>query len=187
MQASKAFTELITLRDQARALAKQESPIAAHSASHRGIAFIVNGDRFFCDAHWVNEIAVLDELIAVPQSKAWLRGVFNSKGMFVSVVDLGLLAGVDKAIAEQRGHLIILKHASLQCALLVNRVIGFRAFDFDTSMVNKSGHASNDSQTDEWWDSLSEFVGDPVEENGVVWRYLDLDKLISSEVFLEVQ
>ncbi len=185
MQTSNAFSVLTTMREQTRELLAQGDAVVMQSSTSRGIGFIINGERFFCDAELVREIAVPDELIAVPQSKTWMRGVYNSKGVLFSVVDLGMLSGLDRAIAHQRGHLMILKDAKLQCSLLVNRVVGFRDFNFEG--VQERDTDAADASKDEWWDSLSAFMGKAVEEGGETWRYLNVNKLMNSEVFLEVQ
>ena len=170
---------------QQQAIASNElgDRLVSHSSTSRGMGFVINGERFFCDADLVREVAVPQDLIPVPQSKAWMRGVFNSKGVLFSVVDLGMLAGLDRPVVYQRGHLMILRHASRQCSLLVNRVIGFRNFDF-TGIDQRESEAHTN---DQWWESLSAFVGKSVHDGDETWRYIDIQKLIDSEVFLEVQ
>jgi chemotaxis signal transduction protein len=183
MSISNAFQILSNLQQQAIASNELGERLVTHSSASRGMGFIINGERFFCDADLVREVAVPQDLILVPQSKAWMRGIFNSKGVLFSVVDLGMLAGMDRPVVYQRGHLMILRHASRQCSLLVNRVVGFRNFDFAGV-----GQREPDAQTNEqWWESLSAFMGKSVHEGGETWRYIDIQKLIDSEVFLEVQ
>jgi chemotaxis signal transduction protein len=183
MQTSNAFLILSQMQDQALASNELSEGVISQASASRGIGFVINGERFFCDAELIREITVPQELILVPQTKAWMRGVVNSKGVLFSVVDLGMLAGLDRPVAFQRGHLMILRHASRQCGLLVNRVIGFRNFDF-TDVERRD----SDPQTqDQWWEGLSAFIGKSVQEGGETWRYINLQELIDSEVFLEVQ
>ncbi len=183
MPTSNAFQLLTSMQAQALALQAAGEGTVTHSSASRGIGFILNGERFFCDADLVREVAVPQELISVPLTKAWLRGVFNSKGVLFSVVDMAMLAGLNRPITAQRGHLMILRHSARQCGLLVNRVVGFRDFDF--SDVKQREPAS--PAAEQWWDGLSAFVGKSVQEGGETWRYLDIAQLIDSEVFLEVQ
>ena len=183
MSTSNVFQILSNLRQQAIASNERGGRLVTHSSTSRGMGFIINGERFFCDADLVREVAVPQDLIPVPQSKAWMRGVLNSKGVLFSVVDLGMLGGLDRPVVYQRGHLMILRDASRQCSLLVNRVIGFRNFDFTDVDQRESDAQTND----QWWESLSAFMGKSVHEGGEAWRYIDIQKLIDSEVFLEVQ
>ena len=179
---STAYTILNTMREQAMALQGQGMGAALPIASSRGLGFVVNGQRFFCSGDLVREVSVCGDLIPIPQTKAWLRGVVNSKGVLFSVVDLAMLAGSSRPTTTLRGqgHLMILRHETRQCALLVSRVIGFRAFDFSNAGVRSEA-------VDETWDGLSAFMGKTIDEGDQSWVYLDIDRLIDSEVFLEVQ
>ena len=129
------FELLDGIRKEAQALASQGLKEVTHT-SVKTIAFRVNNLNFYCDATTIKEVAVCEKLTAVPQTKGWLRGLVNSKGVLYSVSDVSLFAGFGRPVQTNKGHLLLLNDDSQQSALLVNRVIGFRYFDDIETVVD---------------------------------------------------
>ena len=179
MAEKSAFDLLSTIRDQAIDLASDSAAYSKQSAGVKNIAYVINGVNFYCEAKDVKEISTCDSLTVVPQTKQWMRGLVNSKGVLYSVTDMSLFAGFDRAIQESRGHLLLLDDPDRQSALLVNRVIGFRYFD-------DSNKKSIDS-SEELPDGLSPFVSEAFKAEDEMWYRLDVEKLLISEQFREVQ
>ncbi|MFT4636379.1 MAG: chemotaxis signal transduction protein [Arenicella sp.] len=174
------FEVLNTIRGQALALAKQGLTYATQSAGIKNIAYIVNGINYYCDAQDIKEVSTCDNLMVMPQTKNWMRGLVNSKGVLYSVTDLSLFAGYGRTTQAQRGHLLLLNEAGQQSALLVNRVIGFRYFEGAKELVNL-----DDKQ--ELLDGLSSYVDKGFYADGQDWFRLNVSSLLSSERFREVQ
>ncbi len=174
------FAMLSSIRQEALALAEQGLSYSTQSAGVKNIAYIVNGVNFYCDAKDVKEVSTCESLMVVPQTKAWMRGLINSKGVLYSVTDLSLFAGFGRATPQQKGHLLLLNDASQQSALLVNRVIGFRYFEGEQEFDNLDDRL-------ERLDGLSTFVDTGFSADGQDWFRLDVSKLLSSEQFREVQ
>jgi len=174
-----AFELIAEIRDKAISLADQSISYSIQSAGVKNIAYVVNGVNFFCDAEDVREVSTSHNIMQVPQTKRWLRGLFNSKGVLYSVTDLSLFAGFDRAIQESRGHLLLLADVDKQCALLVNRVIGFRYFEANNKVDNIDDQALPDG--------LSPFVSEAFHVDEEFWYRLDISRLIESEQFREVQ
>lgn len=164
--------------DAERVLAQEN--LVVQAAGTKNIAFLINGIGFFCDAAAVKEVTACSGLVQVPQTKNWLRGVVNTKGMMYSVSDMSLLAGFERATSADRGHLLILGDNERQNALLVNRVVGFRYFNEPEKVMNK------EKKVDEI-ESLAAFVDDVYLQNEKYWYKLDVDKLVLSAQFNEVQ
>ena len=161
-------------------LAAQGLTYSTQSAGVKNIAYVVNGINFYCDAQDVKEVSVCENLMVVPQTKAWMRGLVNSKGVLYSVTDLSLFAGYGRAIQANKGHLLLLGDEAKQSSLLVNRVIGFRYF------------SDNDELTDleekhDVLDGLSAYVDKAYHAEGQDWFRLNVDSLLASEQFREVQ
>lgn len=171
---------LHSIRERAVDFAAQGVNFTGQSAGIKNIAFMVDEMRFFCDAQAIKEVAVCDNLMPVPQTKAWMRGLVNSKGVLYSVTDLALLAGYERVTNVNRGHLLIVNDEASQSALLVNRVIGFRYFDV-------SGKVADLSQAQDTLDGLSSFVDEAYHTEGQDFYHLDVPKLIASEQFREIQ
>lgn len=171
---------LATMREQALELADQGLSVGTQSAGVKNIAFVVNGVHFYCNANDVKEVSVCENLMAVPQTKAWMRGLINSKGVLYSVSDLALLAGQDRAVPANKGHLLLLNDEQAQSSLLVNRVVGFRYFDDDQKI------AELDTKLDQL-EGLSSFVEGAYHAEDHDWFGLDVAKLLASEQFREIQ
>ena len=180
MQQNAPFELLSRIRDEAQALASQGLTYATQSAGVKNIAYVVNGVHFYCDATDVKEVSVCENLMVVPQTKAWMRGLVNSKGVLYSVTDLSLFAGYGRAIQTQRGHLLLLGDEAKQSSLLVNRVIGFRYF-------NDEDELSSLEDKQEQLDGLSTYVDKGYHADGQDWFRLDVASLLASEQFREVQ
>lgn len=180
MSDNSPLTLLHSIRDRAIEFAAQGVNFTGQSAGIKNIAFMVNETRFFCDAQSIKEVAVCDNLMLVPQTKAWMRGLVNSKGMLYSVTDLSLLAGYERATNVNRGHLLIVSDEASQSALLVNRVIGFRYFD-------AAGKLADLTQAQDTLDGLSSFVDEAFHSDGEDYFHLNVPRLIASEQFREIQ
>jgi len=153
---------------------------STQSAGVKSIAYRVNGLNFYCYAGEVKEVSVCDSLTVVPQTKTWMRGLINSKGVLYSVSDLSLFAGFGRPIQANKGHLLLLSDEQNQSALLVNRIIGFRYFE-DAQPIKDI------ESKQELLDGLSAFVEEGFQADGQDWFRLDVRKLLESEQFREVQ
>jgi twitching motility protein PilI len=180
MTNNEPFDVLNAIRSQAMALAEQGLTYATQSAGVKNIAYVVNGVNYYCDAQDIKEVSTCDSLMVVPQTKSWMRGLINSKGVLYSVTDLSLFAGYGRATQPQRGHLLLLNDAGQQSALLVNRVIGFRYFEGAEEFDNLDGKQ-------ELLDGLSSYVDTGFHADGQDWFRLNVSSLLASEQFREVQ
>jgi len=180
MQQNEPFELLSRIRNEAIELAEQGLTYSTQSAGIKNIAYVVNGVNFYCDATDVKEVSICENLMIVPQTKAWMRGLVNSKGVLYSVTDLSLFAGYGRPIQTQKGHLLLLGDEANQSSLLVNRVIGFRYFD-------ENDELSNLDEKQETLDGLSTYVDKAYHADGTDWFRLDVASLLASEQFREVQ
>ena len=171
---------LQSMRQQALELAAQGLTYSTQSAGVKNIAYVVNGVHFYCEASLIKEVSVCENLMPVPQTKTWMRGLVNSKGVLYSVSDLSLLAGFDRPVATNKGHLLLINDEANQCAMLVNQVIGFRYFDASQRLQN-----IDSSQTE--LGGLGSYVHEGYHADEEDWYCLDLNGLINSEQYREVQ
>jgi chemotaxis signal transduction protein len=174
------FQVLREIRDNALALAKQELRLNTQLAGIKNIAYVVNDVYFYCDARDVKEVAVCENLMLVPQTKRWMRGLVNSKGVLYSVTDLALLAGYERPVPTNKGHLLLMSDEEAQSALLVNRVVGFRYF-------NEAQRIENLIDKQDLLDGLAGFVDSGYHADGHDWYHLNVGKLMASEQFREIQ
>lgn len=180
MSNNTAFELLSTIREQARELSTQDVNYAVQDAGVKFIAYSVNGVNFYTDAQDIKEVTVCENLMVVPQTKRWMRGLINSKGTLYSVNDLSLVAGFEQPTSLKNGHLLLINNEHSQSALLVSRVIGFRYFAEQARMTDLDSHQ-------EKLDGLSTFVDEAFNADNEDWYHLDVNKLLEAEQFLEVQ
>lgn len=171
---------LTTMRQQAIDLAAQGLSYLSQSAGVKNIAFVVNNIHFYCEASQIREVSVCEKLVLVPQTKRWMRGLVNSKGVLYSVSDMSLLAGFDRPIQASKGHLLLLSDEESQSSLLVNRVVGFRYFE--ASQKLKEVESKQDIL-----DGLSSYVSEGYHADGEDWYGLDISRLLASEQYREIQ
>jgi len=174
------FELLNTIRQEAKILAEKGLTYSTLSTGIKNIAYRVNGVNFYCDASDIKEVSVCENLMVVPQTKRWLRGLVNSKGVLYSVSDLSLFAGYGRPVQTNKGHLLLLSNESQQSALLVSRVIGFRYFEGAQKITDFESKQ-------EVLDGLSAFVEEGFHSDEQDWYRLDVKKLLESEQFREVQ
>jgi len=174
------FELLSTIRKQALELAEQGLTYSTQSAGVKNIAYVVNGVNFYCEAQDIKEVSTCESLVSVPQTKTWMRGLINSKGVLYSVTDLSLFAGYGRATSAAKGHLLLLNDEDKQSALLVSRVIGFRYFEGAKEFESLDGKL-------ETLDGLSSYVDKGFEADGQEWFRLNVSSLLASEQFREIQ
>ncbi|MFT4628897.1 MAG: chemotaxis signal transduction protein [Arenicella sp.] len=171
---------LTTMRQQAIELAAQGLSYVSQSAGIKNIAFVVNNVHYYCEASQIKEVSVCEKLVLVPQTKRWMRGLINSKGVLYSVSDLSLFAGFDRPIQASKGHLLLLNDEQSQSSLLVNRVVGFRYFDVSQKLKEIESKQNV-------MDGLSSYVSEGYHTDGLDWYGLDIARLLASEQYREIQ
>jgi chemotaxis signal transduction protein len=171
---------LSAIRQRALDLAAKGLSFVGQSAGIKNIAFVVNDIHFYCEATLVREVSVCENLVLVPQTKRWMRGLVNSKGVLYSVNDLSLLAGFERPTQSNKAHLLLLSDEDSQSALLVNRVVGFRYFEDVPRLTDL------DRKLDAL-DGLRAYVAEGYLADGREWFKLDVPKLLASEQFREIQ
>ena len=128
----------------------------------------IAGQKWLVEMSDISEVLPLPQLTRVPMSKPWFRGVANVRGNLYCVADMAsyLNKGSADASTANRVLLVADKH-SFNAALLVDRALGLR----DT----KSWKESNANGQIEYTD-----------DQGSIWRKLDVTELLIENEFLQV-
>ncbi len=125
-------------------------------------------------------------LKAVPYSQPWLAGVANLRGGLFTVVDLGVFLGLrgaqEPSSHTSRGDAAQMRFVSLNpdmninCALLVDRLVGLRSED---QLVAEPPDPAAGARP--------RFAGPRMRDaSGHAWQQLDLDALSKHEQFLRI-
>ncbi len=129
---------------------------------------------------WVVPLAEAGEVISpgliqpFPGTQTWFLGVTNLRGALIGVTDLAAFLGAPMTQMSMHSRLICIGHAhTLQCALLVERLLGLRQQD---ALTSQSSPTASPWVLSQWHESGTERV----------WQELDLATLITHRSFLEI-
>lgn len=154
------FQQQLTDRMQAKRQAGEQ-------ASTLGIQ--VGGDLWLVEMCDISEVLPIPPITTVPFTKPWYCGVANVRGNLYSVVDLAAFMGQAEVLRDGRSRvLLVAQKFSLNAGLLVNRVLGLRNIrTWRRSEVG--GRVQYEDQ------------------QGQVWRQLNVSRLLKQPDFLHVE
>ncbi|NNF52245.1 MAG: chemotaxis protein CheW [Gammaproteobacteria bacterium] len=134
-----AGKELRSLRDRPfellkeldrRSRASQHGQEGAGSGSGEwvGVAIRSAGQQWLVPRDEVREIMEFPPTTRVPGARDWVRGITNVRGRLVPVVDLLAFNSEGPTDVGRASRLIVVNHAEIPAAILVDEVMGFRRF-----------------------------------------------------------
>jgi purine-binding chemotaxis protein CheW len=97
-------------------------PTTAERAAQRTLLFRAGGRTFGCSIDVVREIIPQRRATRIPGAPAAVRGLINLRGTIVTVVDLSLWLGGDRAAAAE-GCIVLVDHGSRVAGLAVDEVL----------------------------------------------------------------
>jgi chemotaxis signal transduction protein len=95
----------------------------------RACLFALAGSRFAVDVRSAREVAVFDEITAIPRAPRQLIGVANLRGTVLPIVDIRRLLGLPEARPPRSVRTLVLRDDSLVVAVVVDAVLGLEPFD----------------------------------------------------------
>jgi chemotaxis signal transduction protein len=99
------------------------------SPALRACLFALAGSRFAVDARSTREVALFDEITAIPRAPHQLTGVANLRGTVLPIVDGRQLLGLPTARPSRSVQTLVLHDHSLVAALVIDAVLGLEPFD----------------------------------------------------------
>jgi len=156
----------------------QEARASGQAASWLGVQ--AGGERLLFPLSHAGEIFAWTPPQRVPYTRPWFLGVANLRGALSGVVDLGAL--VRQSVSPPRGEaalaqcrMIALNPVlGLNCALLVDRLVGLRSVGAFTA----SGDAPQGSP--------AYFGHDYTDDQGLHWQEINLQALSRDPLFLSI-
>ena len=163
----------LSLRDYQRELAERlRLADSARSASKLGVQ--VGTETWLIDLVEAGEVIPVPPITSVPLTRPWFRGVANVRGNLYSVVDFAAFVGVGSVEVTERSRLVILgERLRSAAALLVDRSLGLRNPAQLKVLPEEPGRAP--------WVKASY-----ADEDGRVWKELELNELVQHQDFLTV-
>ena len=138
------------------------------------LGFQVGADNWFVALHQVSEVVPVPQLVQVPLTHSWFRGVANVRGNLYSMVDFSAFQGGDPIPAGMERRVILVSERLVGGAgLLVSRMLGLR----NPEQFNP---AAKPADAPPWLGAAYSDAG------GNRWLELDLPALVREQRFLEV-
>jgi twitching motility protein PilI len=114
----------------------------------------------------ISEVLPVPPMVSVPLTKRWYCGLANVRGNLYSIIDLPEFMGLHEDLREGYNRvLLISQRLEINAGLLVNRVLGLRSIS--------SWHHREVNGKIQYED-----------ENGQVWKKLDVSSLVKQPEFL---
>lgn len=144
----------------------QEQKTGSAQVSTLGVQ--VGQTYWLVDMPDISEVLSLPQLTPVPLTKPWYCGIANVRGNLYSIIDFCLYAGGAATLHEGQSRVLLLgQKFAFNAGLLVSRVLGLRNSN-DWKSVEKDGLTMLQ------------------DENGQLWRKLDVPKLLEQAEFLQI-
>jgi purine-binding chemotaxis protein CheW len=158
-------------------LSVNESPGAGQADRRTGkyLTFQLASEEFGVRVLKVKEIMGLQEITAVPQTPAHIKGVINLRGKVVPVIDLRLKFGVPAAEYTQRTCIIVTQVQGDSGAVLMGIVV-----DGVSEVLNLTEGEIEDTP-DFGEDITGQYLLGMAKVKGKVKILLDIDKVLSAQ------
>ena len=155
-------------------------PAAADVRAGKYLTFHLGREEFGIRVLKVREIMGMQDITAVPQTPAHVRGVINLRGKVVPVIDLRVKFGLSAAEYTQRTCIIVTQVQSDSGAMMVGVIV-----DAVSEVVNLA--ASEIEDTPDFGEDIgSRYLLGMAKTKGKVKILLDIDKVLSAQELHEV-
>jgi len=162
------------LREFQLSVAERIRNAASRAALSSKLGFQVGGENWFVALNQVNEVIPVPQVVAVPLTHSWFRGVANVRGNLYSVLDFSAFQGGDATPGGMERRVILVSDRLVAGAgLLVSRMLGLRNPEQFTP-------AQRPASSPPW------VAGTYTDAGGTRWLELDLPALVREQRFLEV-
>jgi purine-binding chemotaxis protein CheW len=156
-------------------LANETNTAAADARAGKYLTFHLAQEEFGIRVLKVREIMGLQEITAVPQTPAHVKGVINLRGKVVPLIDLRLKFGMPAAEYTTRTCIIVTQARTESGAVLMGIVV-----DGVSEVLNLTGQEIEDTP-DFGRDVASQYLLGMAKVKGKVKILLDIDKVLSSQ------
>ncbi len=145
---------------------QHQETLAAERAATLGIQ--VGQGLWLIEMQDISEVLPPPSVTPVPLTQSWYRGVANVRGNLYSISDLAAFMGAGETQSDNQAR-VLLSNPKLDCnvGLLVTRVLGLR-------------------DTKAWSHEVLDGEEQYRDEQGQMWRKLDMAQLVQQPDFLQV-
>lgn len=166
------MTRKVSLREFQQALVRRLSDAQASATATARLGVQVADELWLIRLEEAGEVVPVPELASVPLAQPWFRGLCNIRGNLYTVVDLpGFHGGELITLNADARLLLVSERFGMHTALLVNRMLGLR------HVQQLEARPVEDARP---WE-----VARYTDEEGRVWRELDMGALVYHNDFLQ--
>jgi twitching motility protein PilI len=183
-QSAAAKLALVNRRDRLRdfqaGLAEKLKRAEAAPLAVNRLGIQIGSRRLLIDLADAGEILVVPDIMPVPLTKSWYRGLANVRGNLFGVIDLSLFAGGPPTTIDKESRLVAFSaDLHFACGILVSRMLGLRsAADLDA--VSDAAEEDNERLFAPWTRTR---LTDAQEAR---WQEIDLSLLTADPRFLDI-
>jgi purine-binding chemotaxis protein CheW len=158
-----------------QALAQKEPSAGTDRRSGKYLTFQLGQEEFGIQVVKVREIMGLQDIIAVPQTPSYVKGVINLRGKVTPVVDLRLKFGLPEAEYTRRTCIIVVQVTGGAGAMLMGIIV-----DGVSEVLNLT--AADIEDTPDFGDgTATPFLLGMAKTKGRVKILLEIDRVMSSQ------
>jgi twitching motility protein PilI len=184
-QAAAAKLALVNRRERLREF---QTGLADKLRRAQGTALAVNRlgvqvgpHRLLIDLADAGEILAVPDIMPVPLTKAWYRGLANVRGNLLGVVDLSLFAGGPPTPIDKESRVLAFStDLRFSTGILVSRMLGLRSAA-DLSANNAAADAADVDELFAPW-----LRARLVDAQDVHWQEIDLAALTADQRFIDI-
>ncbi len=145
-----------------------------------GIGYLINGVHFVSPLKHVREVLLHTNVVAVPETHGWFKGVANSRGDLITVVDVADFLNWPAPSGGAAGRWMLINDTRLNCAIIVQEVMGLKQFRQSQTVRNKKAASSRTLSA-----RVKPFLtGKVFRDDSNDWYELDLMKLSKDKRFV---
>lgn len=163
-----------SLREFQLSVANRLKDLASRKTVSSKLGFQVGGDNWIVNLVDVSEVVPVPQVMMVPLTRSWFRGVANVRGNLFSIVDFAAFLGGEATSQTSERRVILLSDRRIAgSGLLIGRMLGLRN--------PEQLQAVPDASPARAW-----IKGVYKDQAGTLWRELDVPLLVEDPAFLEV-
>lgn len=162
------------LREFQARLAERLAQAKSAPVTATRLGFLINEDRWLIDLSEAGEIVPAVDIVPVPHTHDWYRGLVNVRGNLVSAVDISRFAGAETTRIERESRIVLFGPTlDFNTGVIVTRMLGLHTLaGWTPEPVDGTSAAWHGAR---WRD-----------EQGQSWRAMSFDALTRDERFLRI-
>lgn len=150
---------------------------AGASAVSSKLGVKVGGQSWLVNLNDVSEVVPLPEVVPVPLTHPWFKGVSNVRGNLYGIVDFSAFLGGDPVPPGIESRLLLINpRYAINCGLVINHMLGLRSPNELQSKDSTEG-----SENDSGW-----VAKEYTDKDGSAWKELNMQHLVNHPDFLRV-